>query len=129
MSRNTLSALGRMSYSVHLTIYPTLAFLIGYGILPWYNKRQVVAKQKEQDDKPLAAKVDPDLFNPFSPIPYHNNPELKYAFANVKMHNYLEKNTHINEEDYFWKAYHNSYDHNNTNGYMYSWISLHDKTH
>ena len=37
---------------------------------------------------PKARKVDPDVFNPFTPIPYHNNPELKYAFANIKMFNY-----------------------------------------
>ena len=35
--------------------------------------------------------VDPDYFNPFSPIPFHNNPELKYVFADVNMRNYLNR--------------------------------------
>ena len=41
---------------------------------------------------PKLIKVDPDLFNPFTPLPYHNNPELKYAFAHIKMHGYLNEN-------------------------------------
>jgi hypothetical protein len=59
-----------------------------------------------------AKKVDPDLFNPFSPIPYHNNSELKYVFSHVNMHNYVNKN-HLNVKDYVWKDYHRSFDHNN----------------
>ena len=67
--------------------------------------------------------MDPDLFNPFSPIPWHNNPELKYAFAHVNMRHYMNKD-HINESDYIWKGYHNSYDHNNERKWMYNWTSV-----
>ena len=73
---------------------------------------------------PKLKKVDPDIFNPFTPIPYHNNPELKYAFNHIKLFNYANKN-HINVRDYPWKDYHNSYDHNNTNEYLYNWVSMH----
>ncbi len=73
---------------------------------------------------PKIKPVDPDLFNPFTPVPYHNNAELKYVFADVKMHNYINKN-HINPKTYVWKDYHNSYDHNHTNGYLYNWTSIH----
>lgn len=71
-----------------------------------------------------ARKVDPDLFNPFSPIPYHNSPDVRYTFAKVNMHNYLNEN-HLNPENYIWKDFHNSYDHDHKNAYMYNWTSLH----
>ena len=73
---------------------------------------------------PKAAKVDPDLFNPFSPIPYHNNPELKYGFAHIHMHGYMNENQ-LNTKTYVWKGFHNSYDHNNQGAYLYNWTSLH----
>ena len=58
-------------------------------------------------------KVDPDLFNPFTPLPYHNSKELKYAYAHVDMRKYIDEHTHINPENYIWKQYHDSYDHDN----------------
>lgn len=73
---------------------------------------------------PKAKKVDPDLFNPFTPIPYHNNPELKYAFAHINLFGYINENQ-INTQTYAHKNYHNSYDHDNKNAYLYNWTSLH----
>ena len=73
-----------------------------------------------------AAKVDPDLFNPFTPIPYHNNLELKYAFAHVNMRNYIDKE-HLNVDDYIWKSFHDSYDHGDKKKHMYNWTSIWDR--
>jgi hypothetical protein len=73
---------------------------------------------------PKLKPVDPDIFNPFTPIPYHNNKELTYLFANVRMHNHVNQN-HINPETYVWKGYHNSFDHDNKNAYLYNWTSIH----
>ncbi len=73
---------------------------------------------------PKARKVDPDLFSPFSPIPYHNNPELKYGFAHIRMHNKLNENQ-IDPKTYVWRGFHNSYDHDNKAAYTYNWTSLH----
>ena len=73
---------------------------------------------------PKLKKVDPDIFNPFSPVPYHNNPELKYVFAHINMHKHINEN-HINPETYVWKDYHKSYDHDHKNAYMYNWSSMH----
>ncbi len=42
---------------------------------------------------PKVKPVDPDNFNPFTPIPFHNNPELRYRYAGVRLHGYLDKNT------------------------------------
>ena len=70
-----------------------------------------------------AKTVDPDYFNPFSPIPFHNNAELKYVFAEVNMRKYVNEN-HINTKDYQWKNYHNSYDHGNKKTYTYNWSSV-----
>lgn len=69
-----------------------------------------------------AKAVDPDLFNPFSPIPYHNNPELKYVFSHIKMKDYVNEN-HINPKEYVWKGFTNSFDHNDEKTYMYDWVA------
>jgi len=67
-----------------------------------------------------AKAVDPDLFNPFTPIPFHNNPELKYTFANNKVRNYINDH-HINTKDYPWKAYFDVYDHDDQKTYLWNW--------
>jgi len=121
---NPLSILGRMGYMTHLLFYPAILGIYLFGVKPYLASKKLADQQKEWDAIPKAKKVDPDLFNPFSPIPYHNNPELKYVFAHINMHNYLNKN-HINPQDYAWKNFHNSYDHNNKATYTYNWTSMH----
>jgi hypothetical protein len=89
MSRaNPLSYLGRMSYGVHLLFYPTLLGIYILGVKPYLARKKIADEKKEWDSIPARVKVDPDLFNPFTPIPYHNNPELKYGFAHIDLHNY-----------------------------------------
>ena len=121
---NPLSALGRLSYTGHLLFYPLAGAFYMMVVKPYMAKSSVEAEQKEWDSMPKLKKVDPDVFNPFSPIPYHNNPELKYVFASINMHKYVNEN-HINAEEYVWKDYHNSYDHDHKNAYMYNWTSMH----
>ena len=121
--RNALSILGRMGYTTHLLFYPGAAALYIYVIKPYMKHRNEEAEKKEWEGMPKAKVVDPDLFNPFSAIPYHNNPELPYVFAHIHLHNYANKN-HINVNDYVWKNFHNSYDYNNTNPYLYNWASM-----
>lgn len=121
---NMLSNLGRMNYATHMMVYPSLVLAYVFGVKPYMDKKAKDDEQKEWDMMPATKKIDPDLFNPFSPVPYHNNPELKYVFANINMHGHLNKN-HINPESYVWKNYHNSYDHNNQNTYTYNWVSMH----
>ena len=123
--KNALSIFGRMGYLPHLLFYPTALGAYIYGIKPWMDERSRKSEQDEWDKMPKAKPVDPDLFNPFTPIPYHNNPELTYVFAHINMHDYLNEN-HINVHDYVWRDYHNSYDHNNENGYLYDWTSMHE---
>ena len=123
---NALSTFGRMGYGAHLLAYPGILAVYLYVVKP-YMKNSADKQEKEQwENMPKARKVDPDLFNPFTPIPYHNSPEVKYAFAHVHMHNYLNENQ-INTHGYVWKNFHNSYDHNNETTYVYNWISLHSK--
>ena len=119
---NALSAIGRMSYATHLLIYPGIVAFYIYVVSPIMKKRAEDAEKHEWETMPKAAKVDPDLFNPFTPIPFHNNPELKYVFAHINMHKFLNKN-HIDPGTYSWKNYHNSYDHNNKGAYLYNWTS------
>ena len=121
---NQLSVFGRMSYGAHFMFYPlTAAFIMGVA-MPWYNNKCEKDDQKAWDAMPAARTVDPDLFNPFTPIPYHNNEQLKYGFAHIHMHNYLNKN-HMNVGDYPFKNYHNSFDQNSENEYLYNWVSVH----
>jgi hypothetical protein len=124
MSRaNPLSALGRVSYGVHLLFYPTILGIYILGVRPYLARKKIADAKHEWDIIPPARVVDPDLFNPFSPIPYHNNPELKYGFAHINLHNYTNQN-HINVNEYVWKDFHDSYDHNHTKSYKYNWVSV-----
>ena len=111
-----------MTYSTHLLFYPGAIAFYAYVVAPYMQKRNEDSDKEQWDLIPPAAKVDPDLFNPFTPIPYHNNPELKYVFAHINMHKFLNEN-HINPGTYAYKNYHNSYDHNNKGSYLYNWTS------
>ena len=122
---NSLSILGRMGYQTHLLFYPSLLFVFVAVVKPYMKARAEKQEQEEWDKLPKTKVVDPDLFNPFSPIPYHNSREVKYATAHIRMHNYVNKN-HLNVQDYPWKSFHNSFDHNNTNAYLYNWTSIHE---
>ena len=118
-----LSALGRVGYATHLALYP----IIGGSI--WFVKNTYSASAKAASDAafeksmPKAKAVDPDDFNPFSAIPFHNNPELRYRYANYRMHNYLNKDTQLNVENYTFRGFHDSYDHGNKKVHYYNWVS------
>ena len=121
---NALSAFGRMGYASHLALYPAL-----FGSLYFtYSQYSASAARKTAiaDEKamPKAIAVDPDNFNPFSAIPFHNNPELRYRYAETKMHGYLDPKTQINPNDYTYKSFHFSYDHDSQKEYTYNWISM-----
>jgi len=121
---NPLSCFGRLSYGAHMLVYPAILAAYLFGVKPYMANSAKAAEEKEWAGMPKAKKVDPDLFSPFSPIPYHNNPELKYGFAHIHMHGQLNANQ-INPKNYVWKGFHNSYDHNNELAYTYNWTSLH----
>merc|ERR1711924_43008 len=84
-----------------------------YVYAPWSAKSAADAKQAEWDGMIKAKPVDPDTFNPFTPIPYHNNPELTYVYSHINMRNYVNQNS-INVDDYVWKGYHDSFDQNDS---------------
>lgn len=123
---NVLSAFGRISYGAHMIVYPAILAAYLFGVKPYMAQKAIDDAAAEWASFPKAAKVDPDLFNPFSPIPYHNNPELKYGFAHIHMHNHVNENQ-LNTKTYVWKGFHNSFDHNNEAAYTYNWTSLHSK--
>lgn len=58
--------------------------------------------------------------NPFTPVPYHNNYELKFAHYHINMHNYLNENG-LNVEDFPHKNYHNAYA---DTPHLYNWTSV-----
>ena len=124
MSRsNAMSALGRMGWGTHFLVYPiTLGLYVGV-YKPYQARSEEAAKAAEMEAMAKAKTVDPDYFNPFTPIPFHNNPELKYVFANVNMRKYINEN-HINTKDYQWRSYHDSYDHGNKRTHLYNWTSV-----
>merc|ERR1712039_598422 len=118
---NMLSALGRISYTGHLLLYP----LIGGGSYFLYGtyKKATEETPEEHDAKlPQAKEVDPDLFQPFSAIPYHNNLENHYRYADVKMHRFVGK-THTNVNTDPFRNFHDSYDHGNKKQHLYNWVS------
>ena len=121
---NALSTFGRMSWGAHLFVYPALLGAYLFGVKPYMAESARKQEEQEWASMPKARKVDPDLFSPFSPIPYHNNPELKYGFAHIHMHNKLNENQ-IDPKTYVWRGFHNSYDHDNKATYAFNWTSLH----
>ena len=124
MAPNALSALGKMSYGAHLLIYPTVFGSAYYFGSNYSAKSSAASRQSELDNMPKLRAVDPDLFNPFSAIPFHNNLELKYRYADLNMHKYLNSENHLNAKEYTYKTYHDSYDHDGKKEYMYTWVSM-----
>ena len=123
MRTNALSALGKMSYSAHMCLYPILFGGSYYAISNYVKYSNAKAEAVVIAAYPKLSPVDPDDFQPFSAIPYHNNPELRYRYANIKMFNYIDKNSHLNLETYSYKSFHDSYDHDNKKSYVYDWVS------
>ena len=121
---NALSTLGRMNYNLHLLFYPGAFAAYWFIGAPYMEQKNKKAEQEEWDGMVKHRPVDPDLFNPFTPIPFHNNPELKYCYAGVNMKNYISQSTHFNAAEYRWRNYHNSYDHGNKKTYLYNWTSV-----
>ena len=124
MSRsNAMSALGRMGWGVHALVYPAAGAAYQFVYKPYAKAKEDAAKQEEYDNMAKARPVDPDYFNPFTPVPFHNNPELKYAFADINLRNYVNEH-HMNAKDYIWKGYNDSYDHGDKKVHTYNWSSV-----
>ena len=124
MRTNALSAMGRLGYSTLFLVYPA-AIGYYYGVhKPSAQQAALQAKQDELDTQLPAKQVDPDLFNPFSTIPFHNNPELKYIYANTNLTGYVNPHTHLNEKDYLFKGFNDSYDHGDKKRHLYNWTSV-----
>ena len=124
MKVNALSAFGRLSYGAHLALYPLIGGTVYFLGSTYQRNSAIKAKQQEIDSMPDYKPVDPDDFQPFSAIPFHNNVELRYRYANTKMHGYVDRNNHMNVQDYVYKTYHDVYDHDNRKQYMYNWVSV-----
>ena len=124
MSRsNAMSALGRMGWGTHMLAYPTLLGAYIFGYKPYKAAEEEAEKARVMEDMAKAKTVDPDLFNPFTAIPFHNNPELKYVFAETNMRKFINEH-HISPTSYAWKNYHDSYDHGSKKTYKYNWSSI-----
>ena len=126
---NLLSSLGRVSYTTHLMLYPVIFGSIYYGYSSYSASQEEIGAQLRDEALPKLKKVDPDMFQPFSPIPYHNNPEVHYRFAKHRMHNYVDKKTHMNTNDYVFKNFHDSFDHSNKKVHLYNWTSMYPSDH
>ena len=129
MSTNILSSFGRMNYATHLLMYPLIggSFFFMYSS---YSTKQAARAEKEiWDNMPKPRPVDPDNFNPFSAIPFHNNPENRYRYANVRMHQYVDHHTHMNLKDYAYKYYHDSFDHQSKHVHLNNYVSSKPSDH
>ena len=117
---NYLSIIGRSGYWVNMLVLPGVFGLYKLVYVPHQQKKELQAKEEQLKNLPKARKVDPDLMNPFTPIPYHNNYELKFAQYHLNMHNYLNENG-INVQDFPYKNYHDSF---NDSPHLYNWTSV-----
>ena len=118
-----MSAFGRIGWGTHFMVYPVALGLYFGAYKPYAARSADAAKQAEMDTMAKAKVVDPDNFQPFSPIPFHNNPEMRYVFAEVNMRKYVNEH-HINVQDYQWRNYFDSYDHANKRTHVYNWSSV-----
>ena len=73
MRTNPLSAMGRMSYAGHLALYPVVFGSLYFGWTSYSKKSADDAAKYVKENMPKARVVDPDDFQPFSAIPFHNN--------------------------------------------------------
>ena len=119
---NPLSAFGRLSYSGHMLGYPIIFGSLYWGIKAFLKSNAEKSKKAEWDAIIAGKPVDRNIFNPFTPIPYHNNEELKYSHDHIHMFGYLNENQ-LNVHDYPYKLYHDSYDHDGKKTWTYNWIS------
>mmetsp|Transcript_11679 Transcript_11679/g.13220 ORF Transcript_11679/g.13220 Transcript_11679/m.13220 type:complete len:125 (+) Transcript_11679:30-404(+) len=120
------SNLGRLSYSAHMLFYPSAFVFYKFLYQPYSVRKAELAEEQEWKGMPQAREVDRDIFNPFTPIPFHNNRELKYAYSHLDMFGYTNEN-HINVKEYPYKQYQNSYGENNE--HLYNWTSTSSYNH
>ena len=62
MKTNALSALGRLSYTGHLALYPIIGGSVYFTISGWMKSSAEKAKKEEIAAMPAARPVDPDNF-------------------------------------------------------------------
>merc|ERR1711990_1107088 len=113
-----------MGYGAHMV---TTGLIVGasFTMFNSYSASSTAAQAaKDKEELPKLKKVDPDLFNPFTPIPFHNNIELKYRYANMRLHGYLDAKTHLNVKDYAYKGFHDAFDHSSKKQHYYNWINV-----
>ena len=70
---NPLSIIGRSGYFVNLLFLPGLFSLYKFVYTPYSKAKVEKAKIEASKGGAKPLRVDPDLCNPFTPIPYHNN--------------------------------------------------------
>ena len=102
---------GRLSYEMHMVLYPLVGGTTYFLYNTWSQKSSAAQAIIDEEAMPKLKTVDPDSFNPFSPIPFHNNAELRYRFAGVRMHQYIDSKTQMNLDNYQYKTYYDVYDH------------------
>ena len=113
-----------MSYGAHVAATSLLVGSTYYFATAYSASSAEKQEAADYENLPKLKKVDPDLFNPFSVIPFHNNLELKYRYADMKLHGYLDPKTQLNVKDYSYKGFHDCYDHSGKKTHYYNWISV-----
>ena len=79
-----------MSYGAHLTLYPIVGGTTYFLWTTYKTSADAAQAKTDAETAPKAKACDPDLFNPFTAIPFHNNKELIYRYADVRLHGYLD---------------------------------------
>jgi hypothetical protein len=104
--------------------YPAALAGYYYGYAPYAAANAEAAKQEEWDNMVKKRAVDPDLFNPFTPIPFHGSLQSHYGLANINMVGHINQANHMNEDTYVWRSFTDSYDHGNKKRHLYNWTSI-----
>ena len=118
---NILSYIGKANYIGVLAIYAGIGFAYFKFISPYLKKKK--NEEEETFIKMLLAvpPVDMRTHNPFTPIPFHNNPELLFRYGDTNFHNYLNQNN-INVDNYLYSDYYFTND-KGDKSYIYNWSS------
>lgn len=110
-----------MSHTAHLLTYPLVGLLYWKLWRPHSAQKKAAEEEAKWANLPEVPELQPELMNEFTPLPFHNNQELRYALAKINMRGYLNKNG-LNVNEYMYRNYFQPCSQEDTS-YLFDWVN------